>query len=81
MPVARHAVSLSMFAELLGLQPAQFVGVEYDRRTSSVTLVLEPEEDDMQTTGTFPQIHSNANYGKGKSGSAKTPKSGGAKKH
>lgn len=33
----------------------------------------------MQTTGTFPQIHSNTNYGKGK-GPAKTPKSGGKKK-
>ena len=79
MPVARRSMSVSMFSELLGLTPRAFVGVEYDRHMSTVTLVLEPE-DDMQTIGTFPQIASNTAYGS-KSWSAKTPKSGGPKKH
>ena len=75
MPVERHALSLSMFAELVGIEPASFVGVEVNRLTSTVTLVVEG--DSMQGTGTFPQAAGNTKYG----GSAKTTKGGGGKKH
>ena len=71
-------MSVSQFAELVGIEPRQFLDVEVNRVTSTVTLVLEPEAD-MQGTGTFPQIHGNTAYGS-KSGSAKTPKGGGPKK-
>jgi hypothetical protein len=55
MPVLREPMSLSMFAELLSIEPARFCGCEFDRRTSTVTLVLEPEEN-MQTSGTCPPL-------------------------
>ena len=57
MPVERHALSLSMFAELVGIEPASFVGVEVNWLTSTVTLVVEGT--DMQTTGTFPALSDN----------------------
>lgn len=45
MPVVREHLSVSQFAELVGIDPARFNGVEVDKRESRVTLVLEPEED------------------------------------
>jgi hypothetical protein len=53
MPVERMFVSLSQFSELLGIDAARFRGVEYDSRSTAVTLVLEPEDDmrQVQTTG------------------------------
>jgi hypothetical protein len=46
MPVDRTPVSISQFAELMGIDPARFVGVEVERRSSRVLLVLEPEKAD-----------------------------------
>lgn len=46
MPVERTPISISQFCELLAIEPARFVGVEVNRRASTVTLVLEPCEDD-----------------------------------
>ena len=54
MPVERVSVSLSQFAELLGLEPGRFLGVEFDRRSTALTLVMEPNMT--QTSGTFPQL-------------------------
>ena len=45
MPVVREHLSISQFAELVGIAPQRFNGVEVDRRRSRVTLVLEPEDD------------------------------------
>jgi hypothetical protein len=42
MPVIREPLSISQFAELVGVEPSRLVGVEFSRRNSSVTLVLEP---------------------------------------
>ena len=57
MPVVREHLSISQFAELVGIVPARLTGLEMDKRVSRVTLVLEPEENDMaQTSGTFPQL-------------------------
>lgn len=76
--VERRPMSVSQFSELVGIEPAQFIGVEVDRITSTVVLVVEGAT--MQTTATFPEVSSNKGYGKGK-GSAKTPTKGGPKKH
>ena len=47
MPVVREHLSTSQFAELVGIDPARFNGVEVDKRIGRVTLVLEPEEPPM----------------------------------
>jgi len=47
MPVERRPVSVSQFSELMGIEPARLVDVEFSRRQSSVVLVLEPEEVDV----------------------------------
>jgi hypothetical protein len=44
-PVLRERVSLSQFAELIGVAPHRLNGLEVDRRgAGTVTLVLEPED-------------------------------------
>jgi hypothetical protein len=46
MPVDRSVkLSISQFCELLGLEPARFIGVDVNRQSSVVTVVLEPKED------------------------------------
>jgi hypothetical protein len=42
MPVDREPISISQFAELVGVEPARLVDVEFSRRNSTVMLVLEP---------------------------------------
>jgi len=44
MPVRRRLISVSQFAELLGVEPQQVIAVE--RQGSSLVLVLEPEVSD-----------------------------------
>lgn len=56
MPVIRRDVSQSMLEELLGIDSGVLLDMEFDRRHSTVTLVLE---DVMQTTGTAPTLHDN----------------------
>lgn len=68
MPVERHPISVSQLSELLGIDPARFLAVE--RRLHQWYVVTEPE-DDMQTTGTFPQAHDNTK---------RWPKKGGKKR-
>lgn len=46
MPVDRVPISISQFAELLAIEPKRLIAVEVDRRSSTVMLVMEPEEDD-----------------------------------
>jgi hypothetical protein len=46
MPVKRIALSVSQFCDCLALEPGSLVGVEIDRRSSRVVLILEPTEDD-----------------------------------
>lgn len=71
MPVVREPLSISQFCELVGIEPARFVDVEVNRRASTVTLVLEPEEDTVaQTSGVIPQL----NTGGKKIGGRKGPK-------
>lgn len=55
MPVERHAISVSQFCGLLELDPKRFVAIERQGRASTLTIVLEPEEQ-MNTSGTFPQL-------------------------
>ncbi len=55
MPVQREVLSLSVFAEEMGIDPRRLRGVEVNLLHSSVTLVLEPETD-MNTSGTFPAL-------------------------
>jgi len=43
MPVERHPVSWSQFCGLLEIDPARFVGVEVNRVTRTVQLLMEPE--------------------------------------
>lgn len=48
MPVERRLISVSQFAELMGIEPQQVIAVE--RQGSSLVLVLEPEESHGWTT-------------------------------
>jgi hypothetical protein len=69
MPVIREAVSLSQFAELIGVLPSRLIGVEMDRRgTGTVTIVLEPEDDMAQSSGTIPQLNTGGKTIGGKKG-------------
>jgi hypothetical protein len=65
MPIERHAISRSQFAELLGLSPERFRGVEY-RGGSSLTLLIEPEEPVSQPSGVFPALNQGGKKPKGK---------------
>lgn len=68
--VTRIAISHSQLAELLGVEPRDFLAV--DRATqrgpgiSDWTIVAEG--DDMQTSGTFPQLTTKGKGGKKKGG-------------
>jgi hypothetical protein len=42
-PIERRAVSVSQFADLLGVDPQRLIGVE--RKGSTMILLLEPEDD------------------------------------
>jgi len=75
MPVERHAISVSQLAELLGVDPARFVAVEkrVDRTGDGSWRggwYVVTEGDDMQTSGTMPQLSDNTSKrkpkGKGK---------------
>lgn len=44
MPVDRQPISVNQFCELLALDPKRLIGVEMDRKASTVVIVLEPEE-------------------------------------
>ena len=55
MPVHRETISLAVFADEMGIDPRRLLGVEFNRRSTSVVLILEPE--DMQTSNTFPQLN------------------------
>lgn len=57
LPVERHPISVSQLSELLGVDPARFVAVQ--RRAHQWYVVIEPEQEMSQTTGTFPQAHDN----------------------
>ena len=47
MPVDRSVrLSVSQFSELIGIEPTRFVGVEVDKQTSTIVVVLEPIERD-----------------------------------
>ena len=62
MPVERREISVSQLAELLGIDPSRFLGLESDpcfkdaerRQSSRWWIVLEPEMT--QTSGTFPAL-------------------------
>jgi hypothetical protein len=64
MPVVRTPISKSQLAELFGLEPEQFVGI--DRTLQGWTVVSEG--DDMNTSGTFPQLNSGKKTKGGKKG-------------
>lgn len=67
MPVSRTPISRSQLAELFGLEPSQLVGIE---RTTTGWCVIS-EGDEMQTTGTFPEVSDNKTRG---------PRNGGKKR-
>ena len=58
MPVVRTPISVSQLSELLGLDPRCFVAVERrcDRDFKGWCVVTD---DEMQTSGTFPEIADN----------------------
>jgi hypothetical protein len=69
MPVIREPLSISQFAELVGVEPSRLVGVEFSRRHSSVTLCLEPiDMRHVQTSGTCPPLSGNTSIRKPKKG-------------
>ncbi len=56
MALVPHPISWSQFSELVGYPPEQLAGVRAGRRGSTITLLVE---DDMQTRGTYAQLHDN----------------------
>jgi hypothetical protein len=54
MPVVHEHLSISQFAELLGIAPQRLNGLTVDKRSSRVTLVLEPEETSMSHDDIVP---------------------------
>ena len=61
----RTPISRSQLAELFGMEPAQFVGID---RTLAGWVVVSEGDDDMQTTQTFPQLADNTKRGPKKGG-------------
>lgn len=56
MPVDRSvALSISQFAELIGIEPERFIGVEVHRPSSTIVIVQEPIEE--RTCGPDPTGH------------------------
>ena len=55
MPLRREAISISVLGEELGFDPKRFVGIECDRRSGPVVIVLE--EDVAQTSSVIPQLN------------------------
>lgn len=60
-------MSLSQFATFFDFDPKSIIGVKFNKKASSVTVLLEDEMT--QTTGAFPQL---AKGGKRIGGSKKT---------
>lgn len=56
MPVERYPVSHSQLAELLGYDHARFLAVERSNRNDRGWVIVTEGEDDMNTSGTFPQL-------------------------
>lgn len=56
MPVDRLAISHSQLADLLGLEPAVFVAIERATRGGGPDWYVVTERNDMNTSGTFPQL-------------------------
>jgi hypothetical protein len=75
MPVERVPLSISQFSELVGIEPAQLISVEFSRSKSTVTLCLEPEEPmttrGVQSSGTCPPLSGNTSLRKPKKGGKK----------
>lgn len=67
MPVIRTEISESQLADLLGVDPARFVAVEHrcDKDYRGWVVVTE---DEMQTSGTMPQLADNTTRRKPKKG-------------
>lgn len=63
MPVERAPISVSQLADLLGVDRAQFIAVElragHVGRGERAGWYVVTEGDDMQTTGTLPQLSDN----------------------
>lgn len=66
MPVVRKPISRSQLAELFGCEPKDFVAI--DRTLTGWELVTEPDEDEMQTTGTCPPLSDNTSKRKPRKG-------------
>ena len=41
--VERQSLSVSQLAELLGFEPERFIGLQVNRRSQTIWLILEPE--------------------------------------
>jgi hypothetical protein len=75
MPIERVAISRSQLCELLGVDPARFVDVERDNPNKGTAkrdphcwwIVMEPEEQMAQTSGSIPPLYQG-------SGTKKKPK-------
>ena len=65
--IARIPLSVSQFADLVGYDPQVVVGLEMDASSRTVTLLLA-QEDEMNTSGTFPQLNTGKKPTKGKGG-------------
>lgn len=42
--VERQSLSVNQFAELLGFEPERFIGVQVNKQSQTIWLLLEPEE-------------------------------------
>ena len=57
MPIERQSISVSQLCELLAIDPQRFRNIEVRHRPSTtITILVEPEADMAQGSGTFPQL-------------------------
>jgi hypothetical protein len=61
MPVERREISVSQFAELLGVEAERVIGVE--RKGSTMVLLLEPEATNGDDVGSNPATERGYNRG------------------
>lgn len=54
--MTRIPISHSQLAELLGVEPREFLSVDRKTRRDAPDWTVVLEGDDMQTSGTFPQL-------------------------
>ena len=57
MPLERERISVQTFCDEMGIDRSRFVGVEMERRSGPVILLLTKGDGVAQTSGTIPPLN------------------------